>query len=498
MPYSVLIAEDDESLRRVAEYNLRQEGYAVTVARDGMEAAGILADDPPDLLLTDLRMPGADGLSLLRQVRESALETEVILVTAFGTVDDAVRAMKDGAFDFITKPVRWEELRHTVARALERLRLRRETSRLRRELGDRFRPDRIIGESEAIHSIREAILRVADSPAPVLILGESGTGKDLVARALHYQGRRSIHPFVAVNCGALPRELIESELLGVRKGAFTGAATDRPGRFVEAHQGSLFLDEIAELEPDLQVKLLRVLEEKRVTPLGGGASVVVDVRVLAATNRPVEEALKTGRLRQDLYYRLNVVTLFVPPLRERPEDIVPLVRHFLETLGAPQVRVTEDAMVRFRAHSWPGNVRELANAVERALLFRHDPDWIALEDLPAHLRGEAGSADAIAPFSTAMENPGSGELPRDTAGRDPLDPEHEEGRSSEGAEASFSLPASGINLYKLEKELIRQALARAAGNQTRAAQLLGMTRQTLVYRMQKYGIRGREQPPDLA
>jgi DNA-binding NtrC family response regulator len=465
MSYSILIAEDDDSLRRVAEYNLREEGYTVSVAGDGEEAARLFSQAPPDLLLTDLRMPGREGLDLLRQVRESGAETEVILVTAFGTVDDAVRAMKDGAFDFITKPVRWEELRHTVARALERLRLRRETTRLHRELGDRFHPERITGVSAAMNGVRESILRVADSPAPVLILGESGTGKELVARALHYQSLRGDFPFVAVNCAALPRDLIEAELLGVRKGAYTGAERDRNGRFVEADRGSLFLDEIGELEPDLQVKLLRVLEEKRVTPLGGGTPVEVDVRILAATNRPVEEALAAGRLRQDLYYRLNVVAIHVPALRERPADIPPLVQHFLERLGAPQVHVTEEATAILCAHSWPGNVRELGNAIERALLFRRDPDRITPEDLPAHLhQGRTAEAGAMAGAGVGVESA-------------PVGP--------------FILPPTGLNLYELERDLILQALHRAGGNQTQAAQFLGMTRQTLVYRMQKYGIRSK-------
>ncbi|MFN8547389.1 MAG: sigma-54 dependent transcriptional regulator [Candidatus Eisenbacteria bacterium] len=456
---SILVAEDDESLRRVVEYNLREAGYSVEAVRDGREALEAIARSAPDLVLSDLRMPGATGLDLLRAVRKRHPETEVILITAHGTVDDAVSAMKQGAFDFVTKPVRWDELRLTVARALERRRLRLETGRLRRELKDRAGVRPLLGDSPAMRALRETIHRVASSHASVLIVGESGTGKELVARALHAESARAAKPFVAVNCGALPRDLVESELFGVRRGAFTGADQDRPGRFLEAHGGTLLLDEVAELEPELQVKLLRALQEGEVAPVGG-TSVAVDVRVVAATNRPIKPALESGRLRSDLYYRLAVVTIEIPPLRERPEDLEPLVRHLLAVLGASEVELTATAWARLRASRWPGNVRQLENALERALLLRAHPDRVDAADLPS---------DDDSPLAS---HGGSATL-----------------AEAHGSTATVGLPPEGVDIYALERRLIEEALDRAEGNQTKAATLLGMTRQTLIYRMQKYGIR---------
>lgn len=467
MAQQILIAEDDESLRRVMEYNLREEGYAVEVVPDGETAVRALGGASHDLLLTDLRMPGRTGLELLEEVRRRGLELEVIVLTAHGTVDDAVLAMKAGAFDFVTKPVRWDELRLTVARALERLRLRRDTGRLQRELKSRSEASRLLGESPALEALRATIARVADSSAPVFIVGESGVGKELVARALHYQSQRAAHPFVALNCGALPRELIEAELFGVKKGAFTGADRDRRGRFEDAEHGTLLLDELTELEAELQVKLLRAVETRTVAPLGGGAPVEFDVRLLASTNRSVNEALETGRLRSDLYYRLNVVTIEVPPLRERIEDLDVLVPSMLERLGAPLVQMTSAAWARLREHSWPGNVRELENALERALLFRRAPDRLDADDLPPHV----ARTQAASPRSDARSEPRAENL---------ADPP---------ATPFVPLPPEGLDIYALEEQLIRQALDRAEWNQTRAASLLGMTRQTLIYRMQKYGVR---------
>jgi two-component system NtrC family response regulator len=453
MPDRVLVVEDDESLRQVAEYHLAEEGYDVLVARDAESALETFREKEPDVVVSDIRLPGMSGLDLLRRVKDLRPETEVILMTAYGTVEQAVEAMKEGAFDYVTKPVRWEEMRLVVARALERRRLLEENVRMRAELAARFRPENLVTRSPAMQQVLELLGRVVSSDAPVLILGESGTGKELVARALHYQGPRREGPFVPVNCAAIPKDLLESELFGVRKGAFTGADRDRQGRFLQAHRGTLFLDEIAELPPELQVKLLRALQEKEVVPLGGDQPVKVDVRIVSATNQPVDRLLQEGKLRKDLYYRINVVSVVLPPLRERPEDIPLLVEHFLRQQGAADVRVTPEAMRLLEAYSWPGNVRELENVVERALLLRRSPAEITPDDLPQWVRDNS---------------------PGDTA------------------ESTFpDLPPGGWNIYELEKHLIRKALERTGGNQTRAAQLLGMTRQTLIYRMQKYGL----QPP---
>ncbi|MBD3337110.1 MAG: response regulator [Candidatus Eisenbacteria bacterium] len=447
MPATILIVEDDDSLRRVAEFNLTEDGYRVVTAEDGLTALERFEESEPAVVLSDIRMPGKDGLELLREIKRRAPATEVILMTAYGTIEQAVEAMREGAFDFVTKPVRWEEVKVAVARALEHRRLVADNERLRAELAGRFQPEAIIGDSPALRAALEIVERVAPADAPLLILGESGTGKELVARAVHFQSARRDKPFVAINCAAIPRDLLEAELFGVRKGAFTGADRDREGRFAEAQGGTLFLDEVAELPAELQVKLLRALQEGQVTPLGGGTPVELNARLVSATNRPEERLVDESGLRKDLYYRINVVSVTLPPLRDRPEDIPDLVRHFLHQHGAPQLELSPEALRALQSYAWPGNVRELENVVERAILLRADPRRIDHGDLPPEIR-EAG--------------PGASSMP--------------------------DLPPGGWDMQQLEQHLIRRALKRTGGNQTRAASLLGMTRQTLVYRMQKHDI----------
>ncbi len=450
----ILFAEDDVSLRRVAEYNLQNAGYDVAVAIDGEDAWKQFRTSGADLVVTDLAMPGIDGFELLKRVKKHAPDTEVIIITAHGTVDRAVEAMKAGAFDFITKPFEFDVLRLTIERALERRHLRSENLRLQSELTDRFRPDNIVGVSSGMRRVFDLIGRVASVDTNVLILGESGTGKELIARAIHFHGPRKDGPFVAVNCGALPHDLVESELFGVRRGAYTGADADRPGRFERANGGTLFLDEITDLPIDVQVKLLRALQEREIERLGGGEPVSVDVRFVCATNSDIEQAVKDEEFRHDLYFRINVVTIHIPPLRERTEDVEPLVRMFLKRYGTPDVIVDADVLAALRAYHWPGNVRELENTVERAIVLREQSDRITLADLPAEIGGKASRSDSM----------------------------------TDDSGGTSSLPDNGLDFFSLEKSLLEQALAKANGNRTRAARLLGMTRQTLLYRLRKFGI----------
>lgn len=455
----VLFVEDDDSLRRVAEYNLRRAGYEVGVATDGAEGWAIFQKAGADLVVTDLAMQKLDGNELLRRIKAASPDTEVIIITAYGTVDRAVEAMKAGAFDFVTKPFEFDVLRLTIERALERRQLLQENTRLHSELSERFRPESIIGVSAGMEHIFDLIRRVAPTDTNVLILGESGTGKELIARAIHYHGHRQGGPFVAVNCGALPRDLIESELFGAQRGAFTGADHDRPGRFERASGGTLFLDEITELPTDLQVKLLRALQERQIERLGGEEPIAVDVRFICASNADVGQLVATGAFRRDLYFRINVVTIQVPPLRQRPEDIEPLARAFLDRYHADGAVLEPETLAALKCHPWPGNVRELENAIERAVVLRQNPSRITIADLPWEITSPVSAPGAAV----------AGPMP-----------------------TPANLPDGGIEFSLVEKSLLEQALRKAGGNRSRAARLLGMTRQTLLYRLKKFGIDARE------
>ena len=445
----ILVIDDDESLRRVLEYNLAQEGYAVLTAGSGEQGLELLKKEGADVVVTDVRMPGMDGLQVMEAIRKHDPNIQVIILTAFGSIEMAVEAMKAGAFHYISKPFNRDELKLTIQRALKLRDAERENVALRQALQARGSLDRIIAESGRMREIVDMVKRVSPTETTVLILGESGTGKELVARAIHNLSPRTRGAFVPVNCAAIPEHLLESELFGHVKGAFTGAIRDRVGKFEAADGGTIFLDEIGEMRQDLQVKILRVLEERIVERVGDNRQIPVDVRVLAATNKDLTRAIQAGEFREDLYYRLNVVPLSIPPLRERREDIRPLIQHFLRSLGAPpRLTISPEAFRALEAYPWPGNVRELENALERALIFQKG-DAIGLPDLPETIRSP---------------------------------------RAREVATLPVELPAAGLSLEGVEKELILRALEKHEWNQSRAARYLGITRHTLLYRMEKHGI----------
>ena len=445
----ILVIDDDESLRRVLEYNLAQEGYAVLTAGSGETGLDLLKKEGADLVVTDVRMAGMDGLQVMEAVRRLDPNLQVIFLTAFGTIEMAVEAMKAGAFHYISKPFNRDELKLTIKKALQLRDLERENVVLRQELQSRIGLDNIIAESPGMKQILEMVERVAPTETTVLILGESGTGKELIARAIHNNSPRADGPFIAVNCAAIPENLLESELFGHVKGAFTGAIRDRVGKFEAAEDGTIFLDEIGEMRPELQVKILRSLEERTLERVGDNRAIHVDVRVLAATNKDLTKAIQAGEFREDLYYRLNVVPLHIPPLRERRDDIRPLTQHFLKRLGAPpRLTVTPEAFRALRSYDWPGNVRELENALERAMIF-HRGDAIDVGDLPETIRSP---------------------------------------KAKEAATLPVSLPDSGLSLEEVERELILRALQKHDWNQSRAARYLGVTRHTLLYRMEKHNI----------
>ncbi|OPZ08919.1 MAG: Transcriptional regulatory protein ZraR [candidate division BRC1 bacterium ADurb.BinA292] len=442
----ILLADDDPNFRKVVSFNLTRQGAEVLPAENGRQAWDLFRRERPDLVLSDIRMPELDGLALLREIHAVAPDLPVILITAHGDIDMAVEAMQAGAADFVTKPFDRERLLRKLERALRPVQLEKENRILREELTTRHSFDSIIGAGPAMTRLFEIMRRVLPRETTVLILGESGTGKELVARALHYNGPRRNGPFVAVNCAAIPVNLLESEMFGHTRGAFTGADTAREGRFQLASGGTLFLDEIGDMPPELQAKLLRVLQERQVEPVGSSTPVAVDVRLIAATHQDLEQLVRDGRFRQDLYYRLNVVPITVPALRDRREDIPLLVRHFLRRLGEDGLEVERDAMERLSRLNWPGNVRELENTIERALALRRHPDRITADDIQPY----PGSAPAAANL--------------------------------------YEVPDEGLVLDELEKALIQSALRKTGNNQTRAAALLGITRQKLIYRMQKHDL----------
>ncbi|TRO81151.1 sigma-54-dependent transcriptional regulator [Desulfuromonas acetexigens] len=448
---TILLIDDDQSLRRVTEFTLHEAGYRVLTAADGGEGLRLFAQENPALVITDIQMPGLSGYEVLKKIKELSPAALVIVITAYGTVEKAVEAMKLGAYDYLTKPFSRDELTLTVGKALAYDGLREENRKLREELSDKADFSRLVGISESMREVFALVRKVAASEATVLIGGESGTGKELVARAIHSGSERQTGPFVAVNCAAIPRDLLESELFGHARGAFTGAIKERKGKFEQAEGGTLFLDEVGELPLDLQPKLLRALQEREIEPVGGTAR-RIDVRLVAATNRDLEAALGDGSFREDLYYRLAVIPLHLPPLRERRDDIPLLVRHFLDKHGKnPPVVCSEAALEALADYDWPGNVRELENAVERMLILRRGAG-IELDDLPPKIRRPRPSVAV----------PVAGVL---------------------------NLPEEGYPLEELEKEAVFEALRRNDWNQTRAAAFLRIPRHTLLYRMEKYEIR---------
>lgn len=447
MKKRILIVEDDQSLARVTEMALVEEGYQVTKVKDGEEGLIAFREGVFDLVLTDLQLPKLDGMALLREVRQTG-NVPVILMTAFGSISSAVTAMKLGAFDYITKPFLQEELVLLTAKALRMASLEEENRALRRELGRKYSLEAMVGKSTRMQEVFELIGKVAPSEASVLLLGESGTGKELAARAIHALSPRREGPFVVVNCSAIPESLLESELFGHVKGAFTGATKDKVGKFEGAEHGTIFLDEVGEMAPAMQAKLLRAIAEREVEKVGEGKPFPVDVRVVSATNKDLQRAVKEGAFREDLFFRLNVLAITLPPLRGRKGDIPLLVAHFLSQSGKPGCGVHQDAMRILEAYDWPGNVRELENVLERALVL-------------------SGGGEI-----------GPGHLPETILHRE----------KSYG-NVSMEIPETGLSLEALERTLILEALERNQWNQSRAAAFLGITRPTLVYRMEKHGLK---------
>jgi DNA-binding NtrC family response regulator len=459
MKRTILIAEDEEKMRRVLEVNL-QDQYRVLLARDGEEALQIFKENEVNLLLTDMRMPGKDGVSLLHEVKRLRPEIPVILITAYGTIESAVNAMKEGAVDYLLKPIKMEEVELVIQRALLQADLLDENRQLKEEIKSLYGLDTIISKHPKITEIMEMIRQVADSRATVLIEGESGTGKELVARAIHFNSQRVGFPFIVVNCSAIPRELLESELFGHEKGAFTGATKKKIGSFESAHQGTLFLDEIGEMPKELQVKILRAIEGYRFMRVGGAGEIDVDVRLITATHRDLKALVETGEFREDLFYRLNVVSIKLPPLRERKGDIPLLVSHFIEkhrkeVKGKP-LGISEKALQVLEAYPWPGNVRELENCILRTMLLTRS-NRIEVEELPSEVRGEREK-----PFHP---------VPRD---------------SEELKRMKWQLKRKAED--EVERIFLREALKRNRGNISKTALDVGMDRRQLQNLIRKHNV----------
>ena len=447
----ILVVEDEAAQRALLADILRAAGYAVVECGSGEQALARLRQEPVDLVVSDWRLPGLDGMQLFQRVRASDPDTAFVIITAYGTIARAVEAVRAGADDYLTKPFERQALLLAIERSLRARKLVDENRRLVEALSERERLVDLVGKAPCMQRLYREMEKVAGTDATVLISGESGTGKELAARALHSLSTRRDAPFVAVNCAAIPEGLIESEFFGARKGAYSGADRDRKGRFEAAQGGTLFLDEVAELPLALQPKLLRVLQDKRFTPVGGVEELGVDVRIVAATNRQLESEVAEGRFREDLFYRLNVLPMRIPALRERREDVSLLVDHFVESAcrrcGKPRPRFSSAVTRRLLDHAWPGNVRELANVIERLVVLAEPDRQVAIEDLPAG-------------FDEKSSGPGS-----------------------------FELDPGGMSWDEHERDLLRQALELARGNRTRAAKLLGMPYKAFLYRLEKHGLK---------
>ena len=451
MKTRILIVEDEEKLRRVLALHLEGLGYEVTTTASAEEALRLAGQ--ANLVLTDLRLPGMNGLDLLEALQRQNARLPVIVMTAYSSVETAVEAMKKGAADFLPKPFSLDHLATVVRKALEVQQLREENAQLREELGRRYRIENVIGTGPKMQEVLAAVMRVAPTRTTVLLCGESGVGKDLIARVIHHHSPRAAQPFVKINCTTIPENLMESELFGYEKGAFTGASVSKPGKFELADRGTVFLDEIGDVPPAVQVKLLRVLQDREFERLGSNRTRQIDVRVIAATNADLRRALEEGNFREDLYYRLNVFPITIPPLRERREDIPLLAERFLHKFaaetGSRVEEISPEAMRKLVEYHWPGNVRELENVIERSLLYADGrvllPEHIRLDYAPRRaVNGTAGAVDGFLP--------------------------------------------EGMTLDEYEQHLIREALRRAGGNKSQAARLLGLTRNALRYRLSQMGL----------
>ena len=454
----ILIVEDEASLREITAERLTENGYRVTQADTGETACSLLTDFAFDIVITDLRLPGMDGMAVIEKARELYSEIVAVVVTGYGTVPDAVAAIKRGASDFVTKPFQFDHLLHILASTLEQRRLKSENAYLRSQLQERYGFQDIIGQSPTMLELFKVLETVSNTMSTILLTGETGTGKELVARAIHHNSSRAQERFVPLNCGAIPETLLEAELFGHVKGAFTGAIANRPGRLKQADRGTLFLDEIGTMSTNLQSKLLRVLQEREFERVGDTQSTKVDVRFIAATNSDLAEMIKLGRFREDLFYRLNVIPIHLPPLRDRREDVPLLVQRFINKLGQEQeparanIRISQEAMRRIMAFDWPGNIRQLENTIERILVLTPGQSQIDISDLPLELQ----------------------ETNRVTTS------------------SSVSLPESGIDLQNylrnLERSLICLALERTGGNQNKAAELLNIKRTTFIEKTKRLNL----------
>ena len=454
----ILMVEDEASLREITAERLSENGYRVTQADTGETACSLLTDFAFDIVITDLRLPGMDGMAVIEKARELYSEIIAVVVTGYGTVPDAVAAIKRGASDFVTKPFQFDHLLHILASTLEQRRLKSENAYLRSQLQERYGFQDIIGQSPPMLDLFKVLETVSNTTSTILLTGETGTGKELVARAIHHNSSRAQERFVPLNCGAIPETLLEAELFGHVKGAFTGAIANRPGRLKQADRGTLFLDEIGTMSTNLQSKLLRVLQEREFERVGDSQSTKVDVRFIAATNSDLAEMIKLGRFREDLFYRLNVIPIHLPPLRDRREDVPLLVQSFINKLGQEQeparanIRISQEAMRRIMAFDWPGNIRQLENTIERVLVLTPGQSQIDISDLPLELQ----------------------ETNRVTTS------------------SSVSLPESGIDLQNylrnLERSLICLALERTGGNQNKAAELLNIKRTTFIEKTKRLSL----------
>jgi two-component system response regulator AtoC len=448
----VLIVEDEKLIRWSLRQKLESADYQVSEAENGSAAVKLVEDNLYDLILLDYKLPDMTGLDILRRVRERDNDVVVIMMTAYSSIESAVDAIKLGAYDYVSKPFDMDLLVRTAAKGLETTKLRREVRELRRHLKHEYGVERIIGQHQCMQELFDTIDRVARSGASTIFLrGDSGTGKDLVARVIHYNSDRAPRPFINITCTALSETLLESELFGHEKGAFTDAKSSKKGLFELADGGTVFLDEVGDMPIGLQAKLLRFLEERTFRRVGGTQELSVDVRVIAATNRPIEKAIEQGKFREDLMFRLNVIPIYLPPLRERGDDVRILAQHFAAQFARefrkPVNKIAESAMKKLLNYAWPGNVRELRNVMERAVLLSKD-ETIGADDIVA------GRPDAV----------------------------HQDGT------AAFVIPSGGLNLQEFENSLIKQALTRAGNNQTQAAKLLGLSRDAFRYRMEKLGL----------
>lgn len=452
---TILLVDDDDSLRRVLEFQLQEADYQVLTAENGSKALELFTANEVDCVITDWRMPEMNGLELLERVNAIRADIPIIVITAFGEVETAVSAMRHGAFDFITKPFNREAILLTIEKALKFNGILTENRQLRRIIHEEYKIANVIGNSPKMRKVFEIVERVAKTDVTVLIEGESGTGKELIAKGIHFAGSRKDKPFIAINCAAIPETLIEAELFGYKRGAFTGATAESKGKFEEANGGTLFLDEISAMPVQLQPKLLRVLQEQEITRLGENSPRKIDVRIVSATNEKLSELIKQNEFREDLYYRLAVVPIQLPALRERREDIPLLVEHFLKQVSERHkinpLKVNREVFQVFFQHAWLGNIRELENTIERMVVLS-DGEELTLADIPENIKNPLSVSENL----------------------------------------WFDLPNEPINLENVERQFIREALRKNNGNQTQTANYLQITRSALIYRMQKYGLSGEE------